>query len=145
MVNRRGNSNYCNMALIYSWCLFSKQKGVLRNSTYLVAKKRQYCTPNNHLSEEFCIAGSKHLDLLKKIFEIVTKMNELILFCDCPFEVQCDINCGNDTVDCLAKKVPSNQKLDMASGVLLGLLGPHIGGCFITTCHNELYTFLHCP
>ena len=31
--------------------------------------------------------------------------------------LQCDINCGNDTVDCLAKKLPSNQKLDVALGV----------------------------
>ena len=78
------------------------------------------------MSEEICKGGSKHLDLQfwkekKNIPNSKVEMNELILFL-CVFEVQCDINCGNDTVDCLAKKVPSNQKLDMASGVLLGLL-----------------------
>ena len=87
-------------------------------------QKRQYCTPNNHLSEEFYKGGSKHLDLQfwKKEKQILKLkwMNWFFFFC--VFEVQCDINCDNDTVDCLAKKVPSNQKLDMALGVLLGLL-----------------------
>ena len=57
---------------------------------------------------------TEHTDLEVEEFHNICNLNELILFFS---KLECDINCGNDTVDCLAKKLPSNQKLDMALGV----------------------------
>ena len=118
------HSNYCNMALIYSWCPLFKaiQKGVLRNSK--ACCKKGSIVPLIIICQKSFAKVVLNIQISSSLKERKTnskvEMNELILFC--VFEVQCDINCGNDTVDCLAKKVPSNQKLDMALGVLLGLL-----------------------